>query len=122
MKQKDNSGAMLVAVLLLAGVLVVAALFYRGDRLKGKIAEMQGQNKELKKQNDLLQSQIKQLNLTIDSTNKKLVVLYEQDNQLHTEYEEAQKNITNLSIQYEKASTYSHNYNADSVRVYFSNL
>jgi len=122
MREKEYNTAMVIVVLILVGLLLTAALFYKGDRLKEKIAEMQGQNKELKKQNQQLESKIKQLNLTIDSSNKKLVILYEQDTQLHTEYESAQKSIKNLSTQYEKANTYSHNYNADSVRIYFSNL
>ena len=122
MREQNYNKALGFVLLLLLSLLAAAALFYRGDLLKQKIAEMQGQNKELKKQNEQLQLQINRLNLTIDSTNKKLVVLYDQDNQLKNEYESNKKSISNLSSQYEKTNTFSRNYNADSIRIYFTDL
>lgn len=122
MREQNYNKALGFVLLLLLSLLAAAALFYRGDLLKQKIAEMQGQNKALKKQNEQLQLQINRLNLTIDSTNKKLVVLYDQDNQLKNEYESNKKSISNLSSQYEKTNTFSRNYNADSIRIYFTDL
>jgi len=109
-------------VILLLAILTIFALYFNGNKLSERIANLQGQNQKLKEQNELLNNKISELKLKIDSSNQKIKVLERQDTKLETDYHKTQTQITNLKPSYDKADNYSRNYNADSIRIYFSNL
>lgn len=97
-------------------------LFYNGNRLFSKISELKGQNEILKKNNQAIFKEIKEMEDSIANNNKKINTLNNKDIILNKEYEVIQNEINNITENYEKASTYSINYTSDSIRWYFSNL
>lgn len=110
------------ATLFLTTILALAALYYRGDTLGQRIANLQGQNQKLKENNIRLQRNIAELQLKIDSSTLKIASLEKEDSKVEHQHKAAQHQITQLKPKYEKADTFSRNYNVDSIRLYLSNL
>lgn len=98
------------------------SLFYNGNRISSKIAELKGQNDILKKNNELLFNKIQSIQDSIESTNENIQELNKIENQLSQQYEQIKNNINSLKSDYEKANDFAANYDADSIRWYFSNI
>lgn len=113
---------MFSVIIFFLGVLAFLALTYNGDKLSQRISNLQGQNDKLKEQNKELQENIEELNLEIEANNVKIELLQEEDNRLQSDYLATQDKIKNIKPKYEKASRFAANYNADSIRRYFSDL
>jgi molecular chaperone GrpE (heat shock protein) len=58
----------------------------------------------------------------IKNTNIKIEEFQNKENELKEKYKEIQFKIKNITPKYEKAANYAHNYTADSIILYFSNL
>jgi cell division protein FtsB len=112
----------LIVGIFLLGLILSAALYYKGDRLTQKIAVMETKNETLQKENQNLLKKLREVELEIQATNIRLKILYETEKELQTQYEETQTQLKNLIPKYEKANRYSRNFNADSIRKYFSNF
>lgn len=109
-------------ILFLFSVILLLALFYNGNRISEKVAFMSGQNDKLKKENQVLKSQIQELNLKVAASDLRITILTEEDEKLRNKYQNAQNQINRLKPKYDKANNFSRNFTNDSIRIYFSNL
>lgn len=100
----------------------IFALDYNGNRLDKKIVELTEKNKILEERNAELIKNIAVIQKRIELNNRKLDTLFLRERYLITNYLFVEREIINLKNKYEKANTFSRNYNADSVRWYFSNF
>lgn len=92
------------------------------SKLDIKIAELQTINKVLAEQNKKWASANDSLKIQITTKDAKLESLYKRDAELFSKLQSINNQITNLKNKYEKADNFTSNYNADSVKQYFSNL
>jgi hypothetical protein len=120
--KKDKLKLLSILLLIIGGIIFILFLFSNNNGLKLKAAEINGENKALKIQNsnirkdiETLKDSISEIDLAIDGIMEIETILVQNLNQKDIELKKLQK-------EYEKANNYTANYNADSVRVYFSNL
>ena len=99
---------------------IIFALDYNGGRLNKKIGELTQKNKLLEERNAELIKNISVIQKRIEINNRKLDTLFLRESYLIRNYLFVEREIVNLKKKYEKADTFSRNYNADSVRWYFS--
>lgn len=103
-------------------VALVLFLFSDNDKLKLKIEHLQTENKVLKTENHRINSHIKILKDSIADANSSIQGIMLIETMIMQQLGETQKELNKLKKEYEKANNHSRNYNADSVRLYFSNL
>jgi hypothetical protein len=111
-------------LLLVAGLSVafIAAFTSNNSRLNAKIAELEGQNKILKENNDSL---AKDRVAILDSINRyeiEVEHLMELENIILKDRDELENKIKNIKPKYEKANNHAANYTTDSISRYFSEL
>ena len=110
---------------LIIGAVIMFTLFaldYNGGRLDKKINELTDKNKILEERNAELIKNISVLQKRVELNNRKLDTLFLRETFIIRNYLSVEREIINLKKKYEKADTFSRNYNADSVRWYFSNF
>ena len=93
-----------------------------GNKTAQKIGELKGENKVLLQNNKEILGNINKLKSSIEASDKKIDSLYLVERKLASQYQIIQNSIKNLKTQYDKANNFSANYNADSIRIYFSKL
>lgn len=103
------------------GVLLSISAYEMGKRAE-QIDRLNQQNQLLKKTNDSLLLSVKRYEDTIAVANNKILALSNMEALLKLKAESLQLKINKLKPKYEKAGNYARNFNADSVRIYFSNL
>ena len=111
-------------LLLVAGLSVafIAAFTSNNSRLNAKIAELEGQNKILKENNDSL---AKDRVAILDSINRyeiEVEHLMDLENIILKDRDELENKIKNIKPKYEKANNHAVNYTTDSISRYFSDL
>ena len=111
-------------LLLVAGLSVafIAAFTSNNSRLNAKIAELEGQNKILKENNDSL---AKDRVAILDSINRyeiEVEHLMDLENIILKDRDELENKIKNIKPKYEKANNHAANYTTDSISRYFSDL
>jgi hypothetical protein len=111
-------------LLLVAGLSVafIAAFTSNNSRLNAKIAELEGQNKILKENNDSL---AKDRVAILDSINRyeiEVEHLMDLENIILKDRDELENKIKNIKPKYEKANNHAANYTTDSISRYFSEL
>jgi DNA helicase IV len=119
-----NSNLKFVFVLLfiIGSIALMLFLFSDNDRLKLKIAEIEGQNKALKTENHKVKKDIETLKDSIFEIGSIVDGIMLIEGNLVQSLNQKDNELKNLQKKYEKATKHTSNYNADSVRVYFSNL
>ncbi len=103
-------------------VAFIAAFTSNNSRLNAKIAELEGQNKILKENNDSL---AKDRVAILDSINRyeiEVEHLMELENIILKDRDELENKIKNIKPKYEKANNHAANYTTDSISRYFSEL
>lgn len=103
-------------------IALILFLFSDNDKLKLKLAHLEGENKVLKTENHRINSHIKILKDSISDANSSIQGIVLIETMLVSQLNQTQKELNQLKKEYEKATNHARNYNADSVRVYFSNL
>ena len=98
------------------------AFTYNGNRLKLKIAELEGMNKILERANDTLIKQRKVLFDSISMMEFTIKELYSVDDSLFRADSVKKNELLIFNKRYEKAAHHSNNYTIDSIRRYFSNI
>ena len=119
MNQK-NARIYFILALTIAVIIFLLFLFSDNDGLKEKISVIQGENKVLKIENSRIKIHNKQLKDSILLGENTLMGILLIEANLVEQLGKTQKELEKLKKQYEKARSYSNNYNADSVRLYFS--
>ena len=119
MNQK-NARIYFVLALTIAVIIFVLFLFSDNDGLKEKISVIQGENKVLKIENSRIKIHNNQLKDSILLGENTLMGILLIEANLVEQLGKTQKELEKLKKQYEKARSHSNNYNADSVRLYFS--
>lgn len=103
-------------------VAFIAAFTSNNSRLNAKIAELEGQNKILKENNDSL---AKDRVAILDSINRyeiEVEHLMDLENIILKDRDELENKIKNIKPKYEKANNHAANYTTDSISRYFSEL
>jgi predicted nucleic acid-binding Zn-ribbon protein len=120
MKQTDfiRAGIVLFALIIILAWVTV----YNVDKINERVGALQGENTILKQNNQALKASIQTMQDSIAKYNTQISVLQLSDSRLQTESDRIKKSIKIIQNQYEKASTRANNFNADSMRRYFSNL
>lgn len=115
---------MAISFLIIGAVILftIFALDYNGNRLDKKINELTEKNKILEERNAELIKNINVLQKRVELNNRKLDTLFLRETFIIRNYLSVEREIVNLKKQYEKADTFSRNYDADSVRWYFTNF
>ena len=119
MNQK-NARIYFILALTIAVIIFLLFLFSDNDGLKEKISVIQGENKVLKIENSRIKIHNKQLKDSILLGENTLMGILLIEANLVEQLGKTQKELEKLKKQYEKARSHSNNYNADSVRLYFS--
>jgi predicted RNase H-like nuclease (RuvC/YqgF family) len=97
-------------------------LFSDNDRLKLKIAEIEGNNKALRIENNKVKKDIEVLKDSISEISSVVDGIMKIEGLLIQNIRHKEKELNNLQKKYEKAISHTDNFNGDSIRVYFSNL
>jgi DNA helicase IV len=121
MKSPNAKFYFLLAVIT-GAILLTIFLFSDNDRLKLKIAEIEVENKALKTENQKVKKDIETLKDSISEINSMVEGIMQIEGLLVQNLNQKDKELKNLQKEYEKATKRTANYNADSIRVYFSNL
>jgi hypothetical protein len=111
-----------VILFIIGAIALILFLFSDNDRLKLKIAEIEGENKALKMENKKIIKDIAVLKDSISESNSLVTGILTIQGMLFQNLDSKDKELKKLQKEYEKATKHTANYNADSVRVYFSNL
>ena len=108
-----------VFILLLA---VVTTLFLasQNSKLQAKISVLNGKNQALEEQNNVLKTDRQVLLDSIRNFELQIGGLMQLEHDLYIKNGELEKKIKNLKSKYETANNHTANYNADSIRRYFS--
>ena len=111
-------------LLLIAGLTVAffAAFTSNNSRLNAKIAELEGQNKILKENNDSLAKDRVAILDSIDRYEIEIEHLMELEDMILKDRDELENKIKNIKPKYEKANNHAANYTTDSISRYFSDL
>ena len=111
-------------LLLIAGLSVAFFLAFTSNnsRLKAKIADLEGQNKILKENNDSLAKDRVAILDSIDRYEIEVEHLMELENMILKDRDELENKIKNIKPKYEKANNHAANYTTDSISRYFSDL
>ena len=111
-------------LLLIAGLCVAffAAFTSNNSRLNAKIAELEGQNKILKENNDSLAKDRVAIHDSIDRYEIEIEQLMEVEAMILRDRDELENKIKNIKPKYEKANNHAANYTTDSISRYFSDL
>lgn len=107
---------------IIGAIALILFLFSDNDKLKLKLAHLEGENKVLKTENRRINSHIKTLKDSIADANSSIQGIMLIETMIMKQLGETQDELKKLKKEYEKATNHSRNYNADSVRQYFSNL
>jgi lipopolysaccharide export LptBFGC system permease protein LptF len=105
--------------------IILYVLFMFSDsnsKLKQKITELETLNKVMKAENVKWANYNDSLILIIEKSNAELAYMKKRDEELYNKLQFLNTQITKLKDKYEKANNFTANYNADSVKQYFSNL
>jgi peptidoglycan hydrolase CwlO-like protein len=113
---------MSVPIILLLTILYVLFMGNTSSKLNQKITELETLNKVMKVENEKWAKYNDSLILVIKDNDAKLENMQKRDAQLYNKLQSLNTQITNLKDKYEKANNFTANYNADSVRQYFSDL
>jgi peptidoglycan hydrolase CwlO-like protein len=113
---------MSVPIILLLTILYVLFMGNTSSKLNQKITELETLNKVMKVENEKWAKYNDSLILVIKDNDAKLENMQKRDAQLYNKLQSLNNQITNLKDKYEKANNFTANYNADSVRQYFSDL
>lgn len=106
----------------IGAIALVLFLFSNNDKLKLKLAHVETENKVLKTENHRINSHIKILKDSISDANSSITGIMLIETMLMQQLGQKEKELNQLKKEYEKATNHARNYNADSVRIYFSNL
>jgi peptidoglycan hydrolase CwlO-like protein len=109
----------------LMGVLIFALVLFLANnntRLQSQISVLEGKNQMLEELNKGLEKQNEQIEDSIAKIENSLNDLKEKEQRLAKENVELENNIKKLNKKYEKASNHAANYNADSIKRYFTEL
>jgi hypothetical protein len=111
-------------LLLIAGLSVAFFLAFTSNnsRLKAKIADLEGQNKILKENNDSLAKDRVAILDSIDRYEIEVEHLMELEEMILKDRDELENKIKNIKPKYEKANNHAVNYTTDSISRYFSDL
>jgi peptidoglycan hydrolase CwlO-like protein len=110
-------------IILLFTILYTLFMFSNSNsKLNQKITELETLNKVMKVENEKWAKYNDSLILVIKDNDAKLENMQKRDAQLYNKLQSLNTQITNLKDKYEKANNFTANYNADSVRQYFSDL
>ena len=113
---------MSVPIILLLTILYVLFMGNTSSKLNQKITELETLNKVMKVENEKWAKYNDSLILVIKDNDAKLENMQKRDAQLYNKLQSLNTQIINLKDKYEKANNFTANYNADSVRQYFSDL
>lgn len=80
------------------------------------------ENQRLKGENASIHINIQKMQDSIAIINRKIESVVDRERELSLKYDSLKTNIKSLKPKYEKAANRSANFNADSIRWYFSNL
>lgn len=111
-----------IFLFIIGAIALILFLFSNNDKLKLKLAHLEGENKVLKTENRRINSHIKILKDSIADANSSIQGIMLIETMIMQQLGETQKELNKLKKEYEKATNHARNYNADSVRLYFSNL
>lgn len=84
--------------------------------------EYKTENQRLKEENKTIQEHIIKMQDSVALINQRIDSVIQRGNELTEKYKGLKTDIKNLKPQYDKAASHSINYNADSIRRYFSKL
>ena len=108
---------------LVAIVYFLALLLTKSNtKLQNKISILEYKNQQLEESNKALESQRQALRDSIKNADIRIYYLQTQDSILKKQNEDLEKTIKLTKKKYEKADNHTINYNADSIRRYFSDL
>jgi lipopolysaccharide export LptBFGC system permease protein LptF len=109
--------------ILLAIILYVLFMFGNASsKVIQKITELETLNKVMNAENVKWTKYNDSLILIIEKSNAELAYMKKRDAELYNKLQSLNIQITKLKDKYEKANNFTANYNADSVKQYFSNL
>ena len=114
--------------LLWRGVLAAIVFFFAimltksNTKLQNKISILLYKNQQLEDSNKALESQREALRDSVKNADVRISYLESQDGSLKKQNQDLQNSIKLTRKKYEKADTHTINYNADSIRRYFSEL
>ena len=120
MKQTDfiKAGIVLFALIVVLAWVTV----YNVDKINEQIGKLQGENTILKQNNDSLKASIQSMQGSLQAVSNQIDSLYLTDAKLAKQSAQTKIIIQKLQPKYEKAANRANRFNADSIRVYFSNL
>ena len=114
--------------LLWRGVLAAIVFFFAimltksNTKLQTKISILLYKNQQLEDSNKALQSQREALRDSVKNADVRISYLESQEGSLKKQNQDLENSIKLTRKKYEKADTHTINYNADSIRRYFSDL
>jgi ribonuclease HII len=114
--------------LLWRGVLAAIVFFFAimltksNTKLQTKISILLYKNQQLEDSNKALQSQREALRDSVKNADVRISYLESQEGSLKKQNQDLENSIKLTRKKYEKADTHTINYNADSIRRYFSEL
>jgi hypothetical protein len=112
----------LPAILLLYTLYVLFMFSNSNSKLHEKITELETLNKVMKQENVKWTKYNDSLLIIIKQSDAELIYMKKRDIELYNKLQSLNSQIIKLKEKYEKANNFTANYNADSVKQYFSNL
>lgn len=120
-KMNLRTKQILIIVAVIAVVLLFfAALFYAGKNLSVKMAKLEGANIEIEKQNKALLDSINMQQVRLEALNQTIAQQETREQRLQQATERINTQLYQLSKKYEAVNRFTINYNADSIRRYFT--
>jgi predicted nuclease with TOPRIM domain len=104
--------------------IIIISLFYvlkpNYGEINKQLKELKEENKILKKKNDSIFVNIKQLDKLKEEADQKIAILENEESRQAEQLKSVNSKLTQLKHKYEKASNHSSNFSSDDVKRYFS--
>lgn len=120
--KKEHLKYLFYGLLAIAILIFFASLFSNNTQLKEKIKVFEGKNQMLEKENGSLKNENLRLKDSLKISKVSIEQLNEGEKELLKELQKVENELQTLKSKYAKNPRSTANFNADSIRLYFSNL
>lgn len=120
--KKEHLKYLFYGLLAFAILIFFASLFSNNTQLKEKIKVFEGKNQMLEKENGSLKIENLRLKDSLKISKVSIEQLNEGEKELLKELQKVENELQTLKSKYAKNPRSTANFNADSIRLYFSNL
>lgn len=120
--KKEHLKYLFYGLLAIAILIFFASLFSNNTQLKEKIKVFEGKNQILEKENGSLKIENLRLKDSLKISKVSIEQLNEGEKELLKELKKVENELQTLKSKYAKNPRSTANFNADSIRLYFSNL